>query len=89
MTSLITVAEAKAQLRCGETFIREQIARGLLPVVRLSPRALRLRQTDIDAWIADHVEGGPQTESAAVRWTPTVAHIGDDQRHGRRRRRAS
>ena len=85
MSELLTLAETRALLKVSERFLREHIGRGLLPVVRLSPRAIRIRQSDLDAWIADHVEGGPNKKSTAEGWTPTTVHIGS-QRHGSRRK---
>jgi len=49
--ALLTVAQAAKRLQVGERTLRDCIARGHLPVVRLSARCLRIQPEDLEAYI--------------------------------------
>jgi excisionase family DNA binding protein len=48
--------EAAAYLRVTRRFIDERIAQHDIPVVRMGYRTIRLRRSDLDAWMAERVE---------------------------------
>ncbi len=51
-TELLTIGEAAAELRLGRSFVYANlIASGQLPTVKISPRAVRVRRSDLLAWI--------------------------------------
>ena len=59
----VTVAEIAEQLRLNQQTIRNWIDRGELPAVRLGRRRVRVRQFDLDAFIAAGSTGRPDAES--------------------------
>jgi excisionase family DNA binding protein len=48
---LLTVREAAVYSRMSEKFIRSRIYDGTIPAVRLSARAVRIRQEDLDNFL--------------------------------------
>jgi excisionase family DNA binding protein len=49
---LLDRLETQAILKCGHRKFRELVASGRLPVVRLGPKTLRVRESDLRAFIA-------------------------------------
>lgn len=45
----VTVADTARRLSVTERFVRELIARGDLPAVKIGAKAIRIRRTDVDA----------------------------------------
>ena len=48
---LLSVEEAARRLRLSPLTVRDYIRRQGLPAVRLSPRVLRVRERDLEAWL--------------------------------------
>jgi excisionase family DNA binding protein len=55
---LLTTAEVAARLGLTDAAVRNYVAEGRLPAVRLSRRVLRFRAEDIEALIDGHAVGG-------------------------------
>jgi excisionase family DNA binding protein len=55
-TEYLTVDEVAERLRVSKGYIWRLAKAGQLPATRLSPRKMRFRATDIDAWIAGKTE---------------------------------
>jgi excisionase family DNA binding protein len=61
MTNWLTVTEAAAHIRAKHPrMIRDAIARGDLPAYTYGKSAIRVKVSDVDAWL----EGHPWEESA-------------------------
>jgi excisionase family DNA binding protein len=56
---LLTVREAAALTGFSEGTLRHWISEGRIPFVRISPRCVRFRQSDIQDWIAARVHLPP------------------------------
>jgi len=54
---LMTLNQVAAQIHVSRTTLYEWRQRGLLPFVRLGPRSVRVRKTDLDAFLAARTEG--------------------------------
>ncbi len=57
-TELLTEAEAARFLRLGITKTREERRAGRLAHIRIGPRIIRYRMTDLEKFIAAHAKGG-------------------------------
>ncbi len=51
ITDLLTFEQAGAQLKVSRKSIERFIKAGILPVIRLGPRTLRISQSDLDDFI--------------------------------------
>jgi excisionase family DNA binding protein len=58
MDRLLTVPEVAERLRHGRTRVYQLIGEGRLPSVTVGPRACRVRESDLDAFIASFDDGG-------------------------------
>ncbi|CEF48269.1 unnamed protein product [uncultured bacterium] len=71
MTDLITIAAAAEKLGIGPTAVRKLIARGLIVHYRPMPRVIRLRASDVDAYLESTLRQGrgddPGLELSEVR----------------------
>jgi excisionase family DNA binding protein len=59
MDRLYTIPEVGERLRHGRTRVYELIREGRLPSVVVGPRARRVRESDLDAFIASLDDGDP------------------------------
>jgi excisionase family DNA binding protein len=59
MDRLYTIPEVGERLRHGRTRVYELIREGRLPSVTISPGARRVRESDLDAFIASLDDGDP------------------------------
>ncbi|HVB77226.1 MAG TPA: helix-turn-helix domain-containing protein [Candidatus Nitrosotalea sp.] len=60
MSELLTLPETARRLGVGETWLWQQTAKGILKTVRLpGGRLVRVRESDLEAFIDQHVEGAP------------------------------
>jgi excisionase family DNA binding protein len=59
MDRLYTIPEVGERLRHGRTRVYELIREGRLPSVIISPRARRVRESDLAAFIASLDDGDP------------------------------
>jgi excisionase family DNA binding protein len=59
MDRLYTIPEVGERLRHGRTRVYELIREGRLPSVVIGPRARRVRESDLDAFIASLDDGDP------------------------------
>lgn len=65
---LLTTAEAAERLNVSRRWMADQVRLGLVPVVRLGPKLVRLAAGDLDALIAARrVEPTPPPTAAHVR----------------------
>ena len=55
MTDMLTRKEAAARLAVSLRTLDGLIARGQLPAYRIGPKAVRLREADLEAYVAGHV----------------------------------
>ena len=46
----ITLKEARARLKCGERFLREEIKRGRIKVYRINPRVVLVDEAKFEAY---------------------------------------
>jgi len=53
---LLTVEQVAEQLHVGQITVRRMLWKKLLPAVRLGHNTVRVRQADLDAFIASRVE---------------------------------
>ena len=58
MDRLLTVPEVAEVLRHGRTRVYQLIGEGRLPSVAVGPRARRVRESDLDRFIASLDDGG-------------------------------
>ena len=72
---LLTIADVATELGLSTTTIKRRIARGDLPAFRDGTRIVRIRRTDLDGYIANHVEHSSR---------PAVARPGRALRPGER-----
>ncbi|MBL4844955.1 MAG: helix-turn-helix domain-containing protein [Planctomycetes bacterium] len=54
---LLTVAQVAARLACSQRTVRSYLASGRLLRVRLSPRAVRIRESELARFLASCEEG--------------------------------
>jgi excisionase family DNA binding protein len=59
MDRLLTIPEVAEVLRHGRTRVYQLIGEGRLLSVVVGPRARRVRESDLDAFIASLDDGGP------------------------------
>ena len=59
MDRLLTIPEVAEALRHGRTRVYQLIGEGRLPSVVVGPRARRVRESDLDAFIASLDDRGP------------------------------
>jgi excisionase family DNA binding protein len=65
----LTVLEVAELLRLNQQTVRNIIDRGELRAVRVGPRRVRVRQSDLDAFIADSSsQMGPTEDQARARF---------------------
>lgn len=55
--ALLTMDEVAAQLRMGETIVREMGRRGEIPTVQVGDRGVRVRQSALNEYIRKHERG--------------------------------
>jgi excisionase family DNA binding protein len=58
---LLRIEEACEIAQCKRPFLVGEIAKGRLPVVRLSRKFIRIRQQDLESYLANFVFVGPIT----------------------------
>jgi excisionase family DNA binding protein len=51
----LQLGEAAKWLNCSKRFLENQVAEGKLPVVRLSPRCIRVRPSDLAEYLESHL----------------------------------
>jgi len=79
--SLLTPHQVAAELQISKTKTYELLARNLIPSVRVGSKIIRVRRSDLNAWLAQRItDNGTATGS-----TPAAAHNGGPL-DGRRRR---
>jgi excisionase family DNA binding protein len=64
----LTVFEVAELLRLNQQTVRNMIDRGELSAVRVGPRRVRIRQSDLDAFIAHSSSQMGPTEDQARAW---------------------
>jgi putative molybdopterin biosynthesis protein len=63
---LLTAEEVAHELRLGRSKVFEMLARGELPRVRIG-RAVRIRRTDLERWVAEQGDHQASTPGIHVR----------------------
>ena len=63
---LLFVGQAAEIAGCKKRFMDGEIAKGRIPVVRLSRKIVRIRTQDLDAYIARFVFIGPRDKARKV-----------------------
>lgn len=63
---LMSIRETAAYLGCGETLVRQLIARGEIPSVRLGG-LVRIPRRDLDGWLGEQVAAARKPTDATVR----------------------
>jgi excisionase family DNA binding protein len=61
---LLTVAEVANRLKVNQQTVRNWLIRGELCEVRVGPRRVRIRESDLEAFLAGNRESPPQPEEA-------------------------
>jgi excisionase family DNA binding protein len=56
LEELWTTAEVMAALKVSENTVRRWATDGVLPAVKIGPRAVRFRRSDVDALLAPKVK---------------------------------
>jgi excisionase family DNA binding protein len=54
VSKLLSVAQVSARLRCGRSTVRKLIAQGALRASRITSRAIRIAEVDLQAYLDDH-----------------------------------
>ncbi|MDE3132270.1 MAG: helix-turn-helix domain-containing protein [Acidobacteriota bacterium] len=67
-TELLTVREAAARLSIDASTLRRLIRRGVIPHVRLTPRCVRVKASEIQAYIDRSTCGGDVHAAPELRW---------------------
>lgn len=74
--SYLTVAEVAELLRLNQQTVRNIIDRGELRAVRVGPRRVRIRQSDLDAFLAESSsQMGPTEEKARAAFGHALAAV--------------
>lgn len=68
MTELLTVREAAARLSIDASTLRRLIRRGVIPHVRPTPDAVRVKASDIQSHIDRSTYGGDVHAVPELRW---------------------